>query len=385
MDKIKYLKSRIIFFTNLEKFREKDVVLFLILIGSLIKVLLICVNFFFSLFAESRQDAQNFHNLAVILSTENIFDHLKEIGWYYSVFLSLIYKISFSSIIIGSLFSVIAWILSAYILYLTLNELKTNKFKIYIALGIYTFLPSIIFYSSLTLRESYQLLFLNLAVYSFVKIENKNYLFFIGIFISIIFQFFLHEAMFVSSLFILFFCILSLFKKNKNLFLLIILISFFVGIILNKKFFFIEFYPYLENFQSRQYNHLAQGTSYLTKMQINNFYDLIIFLLVLLFKYFFYPLPHQINSLLDFICFIENFLRLFLLYYFLKKIVFNIKNNYTLINIFIIFFITEIIWSTGIASWGTAIRHHMPQFGILLIIAFSKINIKNLRLLENEK
>lgn len=36
----------------------------------------------------------------------------------------------------------------------------------------------------------------------------------------------------------------------------------------------------------------------------------------------------------------------------------------------------EMIWSIGTINWGTAIRHHLPVWGLLLLAAYAASDIK---------
>jgi hypothetical protein len=48
--------------------------------------------------------------------------------------------------------------------------------------------------------------------------------------------------------------------------------------------------------------------------------------------------------------------------------------------VFINYFILELIWSMGTVNWGTALRHHIPSFGLLVIAAFAYSRRKTMRI-----
>lgn len=37
----------------------------------------------------------------------------------------------------------------------------------------------------------------------------------------------------------------------------------------------------------------------------------------------------------------------------------------------------ELIWSFGTVNWGTALRHHIPSIGLLIVCALHKKQIEN--------
>ena len=75
---------------------------------------------------------------------------------------------------------------------------------------------------------------------------------------------------------------------------------------------------------------------------------------------------------MDAVVMLEGILRFYLLWRVCK----NFKNrsfntDLSWIFILLIFLLNEFIWSLGTINWGTAMRHHVPVFFCLLIVAFS--------------
>ncbi len=90
------------------------------------------------------------------------------------------------------------------------------------------------------------------------------------------------------------------------------------------------------------------------------------------------PIPGRIATIADIILFAENFLRVALLWlYWRKRKRFSPsqRNNGDLL--LLMWFIMDLIWSTGTINWGTAARHHIPAYGLLLICGLSKELGKN--------
>lgn len=90
------------------------------------------------------------------------------------------------------------------------------------------------------------------------------------------------------------------------------------------------------------------------------------------------PLPDKISTIADIILFAENFLRVALLWLYWQKrkgLSSSQRNNCDML--LLMWFIMELIWSTGTINWGTAARHHIPTYGLLLICGLSKESGKN--------
>ena len=88
---------------------------------------------------------------------------------FYIKILELVYNIFGPYIFIGNLLSCVVWYLSAKVLielFYMLRLSKINQIKI---LLVYSFLPSSIIFCSITLREPFQLFFVNILTYFSLK------------------------------------------------------------------------------------------------------------------------------------------------------------------------------------------------------------------------
>ena len=85
------------------------------------------------------------------------------------------------------------------------------------------------------------------------------------------------------------------------------------------------------------------------------------------------PIPGQIANIADVILFAENFLRLALLWlYWQKRKSLSSSQRNNCDGLLLMWFIMELIWSIGTINWGTAARHHIAAYGLLLICGLSK-------------
>jgi hypothetical protein len=312
---------------------------------------------------------------------------------FYSNLLAIVYSITTGSLFIGSLFSAFIWATSALILIHTMHLLgvdKPNQFK---AMVIYSLLPSSIFLTSVTLREPFQLLLVNLAVYSAIKIHlNKSikHGFLLLAVIMVMKKF--HISLYILGLFILFVLFLLLISQRYQRTSLLkgsLILSLLVSIIL----FAVPWYV-LPKIHST-YPQLALGlpaaiegyllggisfgarTQYIYGLNINGMTDLLLFLPKNFFQYLFEPMPWRVSSLSDVVALLENLLRAGLIW----KILTGLRHMRTqklrlVLFTFFCYLALEGIWSIGTVNWGTSIRHHVPGMGLLIVSAFACSRIK---------
>ena len=117
-------------------------------------------------------DAIGFYSHAIQFSKNPVLSDFfsPPVGYDYFRFLGFIYYLTVDSWLLGSIISVLAWLFSAIILMRTMCLLEVSKRHQSYAMLIYAFLPSCILFTSTTLRESFELLFVNFAIYSALKI-----------------------------------------------------------------------------------------------------------------------------------------------------------------------------------------------------------------------
>ena len=254
-------------------------------------------------------------------------------------------------------------------------------------------LPSSILFTSITIREPFQLLFVNLAIYSIFKIKIKNKIgnFFI-LALSIISFGFLHGALLAFGLllfagFLIFprggfsefkfsikFCVFSV----VSIFLVVYGFSNFGTVAYDLS-------GGLDN-SIQEYQQSLLGvdarTHYKTDINLSGLGDLLLFLPVGYFQYLFEPFPWRVAAFSDLVLMLENLLRLYLICRGVRVVFLSGKNNFFIIQlIFVGYFAMELIWSIGTINWGTSVRHHIPALGMLLLSAYAvQTPFKNARL-----
>jgi len=116
----------------------------------------------------------------------------------------------------------------------------------------------------------------------------------------------------------------------------------------------------------------AARASYSIGVRVNSDLDLLFFTPVALFNYLFQPFPWRATTILDWALVIENLLRGYLLFRAVANFYHSCGERRVCIGlVFSGFLVIEIIWALGTINWGTAVRHHIPALGLLLLCSFA--------------
>ena len=350
-----------------------------ILIGFFLRFLVAIWNGFFGPSIGADSDAILFHEIAVEVSRMGLFDTKYNIGWLYSMFLGSIYRLTVDSIFLGSVLSCLAWLGSALALNKSIQLLGIQKKYRDLALLFYAVIPSSIFFTSVTLREVYQLLFVNLLVYSSLMIIIRHNKIFWGLlFISAFGMGLLHFGLVLYGILaaVLTFYFTSI--KGDRLFSLELII-FYVPVLALLGYggmnLFVEIVPFdftdglASAVESYQAGHNEARAMYTFKPEIDGLFDLILFMPVSLLQYFLEPLPWRVATPLDAALFIENIFRFTLIFFAIRSF-FKVKLFFKtpLMFLILMFLALETLWALGTVNWGSAVRHHIPGMGLLMII-----------------
>jgi hypothetical protein len=80
------------------------------------------------------------------------------------------------------------------------------------------------------------------------------------------------------------------------------------------------------------------------------------------------PIPGKIATIPDAVLFLENILRLFLIYTYWRRRSDLTQFQRSICDVILaMWFVQEFVWSIGTINWGTAARHHVPGVAFLLI------------------
>ena len=358
------------------------------------------VNGFYGSTYGSSDDALGFHLNAVEISQNPVFD-VFVIGNIYTYILGLFYFITTDSLFLGSALSALGWLASAFILLLIMRILSFDSSNQWRVMLIYALIPSSLMYTSVTLREPFQLLFSNLALYAALKIYfHRSIAHWLVLFLAAVGMGVLHGALLASAIFIIAGTLFLLTTRNRKglsftklvLVSPILILCLFYGFSL-----FLSISGYGDGVEDgfsvavQTYQEgtmaLEQRASYRTDIEINGLGGLILSLPSFLFQYLFEPMPWKISSIVDVVVLLENMLRFWLIWNALKYLVGSYLNkpmfvarNYFgnarfIFFIFLSYLVMETLWSLGTSNWGTASRHHVPSLGLLLVAGFAYRNV----------
>ena len=344
-------------------------------------------------------DSLGFHLNAVQYSQNLVFD-VFVLGNIYSYILGIFYFITTDHLFLGSALSALGWLASAFILLRIMRILSFKMSSQWRVMLIYALIPSSLMYTSVTLREPFQLLFINLALYAALKIYfHRSNAHWLVLFLAAAGMGMLHGALLVLAIFIIVGTLFLLTTRNRKgmSFTKVILVSPIVILCLFYGFSLFTTFSYgdrLEDGLSLAVQTYQEGTmaaeqraGYRTDIEINGLGGLILSIPSFLFQYLFEPMPWKISSIVDVVVLLENMLRFWLIWNALKYLVGSYLNKPMFVArnffgngrfiffIFLSYLVMETIWSLGTNNWGTASRHHLPSLGLLLVAGFAYRNV----------
>ena len=369
-------------------------------LGFFLRLVIAFVNGFVGPTYGSSADSLGFHEVAVLFS-QNLADDSFLFNNIYPSLLGVFYSITTDHLFLGSALSALGWLASAFILLRIMKILSFKMSNQWRVMLIYAFIPTSLMYTGTTLREPFQLLFINLALYAALKIYfHRSNAHWLVLFLAVVGMGAMHGALLVSGIFIIVGTLFLLTSRNRKgvsftkvvLVTPIVILCLFYGFSL-----FTSISSYgdlLEEGLSVAVQTYQRGTmewvqraTYRTDIEINGLGGLILTIPSLLFQYLFEPMPWKISSIVDLVALLENMLRFWLIWNALKYLVGSYLNkpmfvahNYfgyerCILFIFLSYLIMETLWSLGTSNWGTASRHHLPSLGLLLVASFAYRNV----------
>lgn len=355
---------------------------FIILVGFLLRLVIAVWNGFYGPSPGAEFDAQGFNGFASEVAATGVFDDFS-IGFTpYTNLLGLVYNLTFNHIFIGSLLSCLVWWMSAIVLSKSFILLAVRKQQIKKAMLIYALLPSSIFLTSVTLREPYQLLFVNIAMYAVLNIYlQKAYRHWITLIFAVIAAGILHGGLLAFEILFFVGALLLVFARGRgrNLWLKALLIGVISVTLLWGGFSLFGHISYslddglnvaVLNYQESLLSDDAR-TNYKEDVAISDTNSPPVFILVGFVKYLLEPFPWHVSTTSDMIALLENIFRAWLILKAWKTLhTASDQQRKVLFFTFISCLIMEMIWSLGTINWGTSIRHHLPAWGLLLIAAY---------------
>jgi hypothetical protein len=326
-------------------------------------------------------DAAGFHDAAIGISQAPELDFSSAIGSrFYTHYLGFIYTLFGPSLLLGGALSGLAFSLSMVVLLRIMRVLETPRRAGVLAL--YGLLPSALMFSSVPLREAYQQLFVLLLVYAGLRMRERRLRWGLAVAAAATALAVWHEGMpLMAGFFGISIVTWSAgtghgiglpWRRVLGLGVAAAVIFFIVGQSG-------VFAPSLEavskgeafEFADRYRNKgasVAGRTTYGVRLDPNSAAGLVTTVPVVFAEYMLAPLPWQIDNALDVEAFAECLLRVALVVGAVSawRHATGVRRERMALLLWL-FFAMELTWSLGTVNWGTAIRHHLPALGLIIV------------------
>ena len=328
-------------------------------------------------------DALSFHKAAVEVSLLD--NHMWNYASYsngdavYADCLGLFYRFIGSSIFSGAELSVLAFVLSCVVLVKLVDLLDLRRFRVGIIL-LFGLLPSAVIFRSVTLRESWQTLFFLLTIYWAIRLQKRPGILIVSfLLMSVICLSVLHVGL---SWYVLYLIIISTYwgvlSRKKKVRWLWPVSFVFTGLLVACAIVFAQkmgWYMSVERAfeKAAGFRYAAatiQGrTTYGIMLDTSSVLGLVKTIPTVFVYYMFAPFPWQVKNVLDIHALLESMLRFALLLSALfswRRSSGEVRSYYSFL--FIVVLSLELVWALGTINWGTAIRHHVPGYGVIVLL-----------------
>jgi hypothetical protein len=275
--------------------------------------------------------------------------------------------------------SVLAFTLSCIVLVRLVSLLDLERFRIGIVL-FFGLLPSSVIFSSVTLRESWQALFFLLSVYWVIRLWKRPGILTVSFMLMSAFcMAVLHNGLMLYTIYFILasiYWVVSGYKKgvrSKRLvrFLFAGLAIACVIMVTQKMGWYITVGHGLEK---AEYFRQAAATiparaTYGVVLDTSSVLGLVKTIPMIFAQYMFAPFPWQVQNAKDVHALLESMLRFVLLFfavYSWRRSSGEVRSYYGFL--LIILLGMELVWALGTVNWGTAIRHRVPGYSVIVLL-----------------
>jgi hypothetical protein len=342
-------------------------------------------NFYWFATIGAQLDSNEFHMQGLKLyHSEEFFFSVD--GYFFNNLLGVLYWLFGPSQLLGYEFSILAFAVSCIVLIKILHFLDLSRYEVPILIAFGT-LPSIVVFGSVTLRESYQVLFFMLTVYWGIKMQMKGdinrYLFFTVV-SSLVMGLF-HNGLLVYSIFLIVLVMVWSLRPVSNFWSIkkLRLMAVFVALVLVAVVTYsakVEVYGGIRGLVALAKGEMLETastfrvlseritsrTTYYISLDLSSPFATIYSSCKMYLYYLFSPFPWKVKNVLDVYGAMESFLRMILIYFSIKhwRKAHDVQRR--LLGLMsVLFFSMSFMWAMGTTNYGTAIRHHMLSWWIL--------------------
>ena len=314
----------------------------------------------------------------------------------YTVFLTLFYKLTDCSRILAQYVNVLMGMLFLVYLNKTLLLIEVDAKIRKVILVIATFMPNLIFFAAILLREAWIEMFLMMSIYYYVKWFLKDRKTYYAV-LSILFVFcatWMHSGCIMVGIgYILSFFIYN--GRTKSIQLsssfipVFVLIAVFVLFLISNADSFLGKFGKLggdlatEDMMIDLYAIREEaGSTYLDWLDVTSPVQAVLFSPLKLFYFLFSPIPLDWRSPIDAIAFLlDSCIYIFLFYKIYKNNTDKKEHKYLIRFLLVSFFIAAFVFAFGTIASGTAVRHRAKIIALLFVCyGLTKVKRENYKL-----
>lgn len=356
----------------------KDAFVFrLFFIGYIIRVLVMYLDCYEYVGIPGNGDEWQFHITALDNQTASEAFHITN----YTVFLTFIYKLTDCSRLIAQYINVMMGMAFLFYLDKTLKLVNAKQGCRKQVLVIATFMPNIIFFAAILLREAWIEMFVMMSVYYFVRwfLKGGKMYELILSFLFVICATWMHAGCItLAAGFVL--CLVIYDKRTQKIHLsrslipsLVMVSLFFVVLVLNAGMFMDKFGSLgagaSEDMMVDIYTAKVEaGSTYLDWLNVTSPLLAVVFAPLKMFYFLFSPIPFDWRNLVDAIAFaLDSTVYIFLFYQIAKRKSDSKEKKYLIRFLLIGFFFATFVFAFGTIASGTAMRHRAKIIAILFV------------------
>lgn len=336
-------------------------------------------------------DAMRFHSSAVKWAASGTWRFVLSAQFYIQM-LGVIYRMFGSSLFLGEQISVMAFAISCGVLLEIMKILGTRGTRSAVLL-LYGLWPTVVLFTSVTLRESLEVLFFMLTVYWGLRVRlgnDRGYV--VLVVLSAIAMGVLQKGLLVYALILVPLILLWPLRRGKRsdgsraVFaglmsrMVAVLAIFIVGGIIVASDVVPGSGPLKRVMGSEGVTHsvvafrekaenIDARTTYKVEMGNGSGIDLVSGLIQMSVYYMFAPFPWRMSNALDVYCGLEALWRTILIgFSILAWHKSDGLRRWGISLLLVVYSSLELLWAVGTANYGTAVRHHLTTYWILVVV-----------------
>jgi len=341
----------------------------------------VCLNAYVCNIIGTTEDARTFHffgvEAAAPFELESGFGANPRVT--YTNLLGFFYRAFGASNFLGDELSVLAFTLSCIVLVRLVSLLDLGRFRVGIIL-LFGLLPSAVIFRSVTLREAWQALFFLLSVYWAIRLwKRPGILKFSFMLMSTYCMAMLHNGLKEYAMYLIPTSVYWLIFGRKIgarwpqqvRFLFAGLFAACVIMLIQNMEWDVAGRRILEAAEDLRITAITipGRATYGVMLDTSSVLGLVKTIPMIFVQYMFAPFPWQVGNVKDIYALLESMLRFLLLFfavYSWRRSSGEVRSCYNFL--LIIFLGMEFMWALGTVNWGTATRHHIPGYSVIVLL-----------------